>query len=103
MISARASLAILRSRSVRVATLGLLLAALAIVLDEIHFQSLASWATGIPPFAPKECLLGIGMTICKGTVSTDALTLAILASIGVPLMVGIAIKRRYSGKKLAEG
>jgi hypothetical protein len=91
----RTSFAILRTRPVRLATLGLLLAVIAVVLDEAHFQIVANWASGVPvstKFSRWEC--GQWLHACN-YVYTDDLLLPLLAISGVALLAGIAVKRRY--------
>jgi hypothetical protein len=102
-MSVRTSFAILTARPVRLAALGLLLAVVAVVLADAHFQLVANWAIGTPVSTALsrwewrwECMQWTHYCMHNmHYVSTDDLLLPLLAVSGVALMAGIAVKRRY--------
>ena len=83
---------------------GILLAVAAVVLEEIHFQNVASWVVGEPApfrlswFVPDAC----GVVGCRWVVRTDDLLAPILAISGLILMAAIAMKRRCRRMKYGE-
>jgi hypothetical protein len=88
------------ARPLGVAVFGILLAVAAVVLEEVHFQNVASWVIGEPaPFRlswfPPDAACAFWTHACGRTVGTDDLLAPILAVCGLTSMVVIAIKRRY--------
>lgn len=74
-----------------VAVFAILLAVAAVVLEEIHFENVASWVVGKPAsfrlswFAPNACGSWVdGLVGCRWVVRTDDLLAPILAISGVP-------------------
>ena len=88
------------ARPVGIAALTLVLPVIAVVLEEVHFQSVASWITGVPlalkgsAFGFDECRFWLDLLGCR-SVRTDDILLPILAISGMTLMAYIAIRRRY--------
>jgi hypothetical protein len=85
------------------AVLGLLLAVVAVVLADAHFQLVAGWAIGTPVSTALsrgewrwECMQWTHYCFPNlHYVSTDDLLLLLLTISGVALMARIAVKRRY--------
>jgi hypothetical protein len=86
------------------AALGLMIAIVAVALEQTHLQLVSSWTAGIPfpsrpsPFASSECL----WTHACMYIGEDPLLSPILAISVATLVACIAIKRRYRRMKYGE-